>query len=709
MKTFLALAHLTAAWAVTLKAAQLQEDVGAPTKHRAMRRLGQTCFKKVPLSFAQAAAMGQGNSRALRMGQHRYNGAMMARLPGTGMDPSTFEPFARIYKDGFSLAGCMQDRMFYEGDAHGDHRHSYLLGDVTNVSIVHYSKVVPKEDQKSMTHEVCFDFCRTLKNMTFFGLNNGRECYCSLYFEQVAGDSSQCTAPCDGNKAQFCGGKTKSFVFEMHACNDGPIVLGVQMVHAYNFKGLLEELLPKATAAAHGKQKIADDLQKILSKDGNPDASNLMQIAKVSAGKLLNAAQDAAAAKDKMEATLAVAMKMTGLTMSDLEKISIKRHGESEGGMEELIAAALEQIGGAAADFTTFEIAKKGDDTAAAMEKLSAAANEKLKFLQQLFIANEPEINNIFNVRAGSCVVDDDGCVMTSSLKDAGPLYENAEYCDIELPADGADIVVKDVDIDPFFDRLYLNGHWWTSKLDLDKCPESWCDLDHWKAITGPENAVKDSCYIGYDGEYEFSWWMGCSQEDEKETLKDVTHASGMIHWRTDWVVPLSGWKICAANNAETKDNAIQYYPLMYFVDQNYLESPTTCTGTIVGQPIYYKSVHSCAAACDAAVGECVGFSYYPDSALANNNGPNICFLFSSIKKATYYTGCGEEKRKPGFLQLQQPSNSSHPFAIEKDPDHPVCGLKLSKFVDTTIKPDPSGKCEGCLKTLTRADRCYRN
>merc|ERR1719326_1693258 len=104
------------------------------------------------------------------------------------------------------------------GDKHGDGKFNYKAGDVSGVSIVHYTEMVPKLDQKPMTHEVCFGFCRSIKDMMFFGIHNGRDCYCTPYYKQMAGDSSECDAPCDGDSATMCGGKFKSSIFSLHAC-----------------------------------------------------------------------------------------------------------------------------------------------------------------------------------------------------------------------------------------------------------------------------------------------------------------------------------------------------------------------------------------------------------------------------------------------------------------------------------------------------------
>merc|ERR1719258_479916 len=72
----------------------------------------------------------------------------------------------------------------------------------------------------AMTQTVCFAFCRTISGMKYFGLTHGRDCYCAPYFKQIAGDSSECDAVCEGDNTMMCGGMSKSSIFEMHACND---------------------------------------------------------------------------------------------------------------------------------------------------------------------------------------------------------------------------------------------------------------------------------------------------------------------------------------------------------------------------------------------------------------------------------------------------------------------------------------------------------
>merc|ERR1719454_2406148 len=138
-------------------------------------------------------------------------------VPGAGID--AFEPFQTVLKDGFLLVNCVKDYMYDHGDKFGDNKHDYKLGPVSNVSIVHYEDHVAKEDQVDMTQKVCFEFCRTVPNMGFFGIVNGRGCYCTPYFTPMESDSTQCDANCDGDNTLMCGGKSKSSIFSMHMCD----------------------------------------------------------------------------------------------------------------------------------------------------------------------------------------------------------------------------------------------------------------------------------------------------------------------------------------------------------------------------------------------------------------------------------------------------------------------------------------------------------
>merc|ERR1719326_1240211 len=143
--------------------------------------------------------------------------SLLQNVPGAGVDK--FKPFKTVLKDGFLPVKCVKDYMYYRGDKFGDNKHDYKLGSTSNVSIVHYNAFVAKEDRAEMTPNICFEFCRTVPNMGFFGIVNGRGCYCTPYFTPMESDSSQCDANCDGDNTLMCGGKSKSSIFAMHMCD----------------------------------------------------------------------------------------------------------------------------------------------------------------------------------------------------------------------------------------------------------------------------------------------------------------------------------------------------------------------------------------------------------------------------------------------------------------------------------------------------------
>jgi len=141
------------------------------------------------------------------------------------------------------------------------------------------------------------------------------------------------------------------------------------------------------------------------------------------------------------------------------------------------------------------------------------------------------------------------------------------------------------------------------------------------------------------------------------------------------------------ATAPDSKDTAKLYYPAMYFVDKEFQDVPQTCGGDAAAEPLL-GSIDGCAEACESLGSvKCVGFQYYPSK-------KGICVLFSKVTSATYYTGCKSEK----FLQTEK---KPFPAGAVK------CMLRFSNFEGTSIKPDKSGKCKGCLKEASKADRCF--
>jgi hypothetical protein len=389
--------------------------------------------------------------------------------------------------------------LFYHGDKFGDGKYAYTMDDISNVSIVLYDEMVDKFERKSMTHEVCFEFCRTIPDMAFFGMTHGRECYCTPYYKQVAGDSSLCDAVCEGDTMQMCGGMSKSSLFAMHECADTAQNLLAGEASMAAAQEALHNITTQVVILAGEMQAKAETYQATLGAAGDPEATDLMQSAKVFAGT--------------MEASETEAAKL----------------------LPTMTAASIEAKATSGDDFTQFALATKAEKLIHEMAELTVQGEEAVESLQDL-----------------------------------------------------AQLASPDVQISPI------------------------------------------------------------------------------------------------AGN--------QYYPLMYFVDKEYVDVPATCSGSEVKKPIVNRNFDECALACDDEVQDCVGFSYYP---------AGLCFLFSKFTTVRYYTGCGAASGSAAaFLQRREMNLAGGNATMI------MCAAKLSKFEGTSLAPDPSGKCEGCLKKATKAARC---
>jgi hypothetical protein len=237
----------------------------------------------------------------------------------------------------------VKDYLYYHGDQFGDNRYEYELGPVSNVSIVHYEYGVAKEDRHAMTPEVCFKYCRTLPNMGFFGIVNGRNCYCSPYFQQMASDSSRCDSVCDGNHGLICGGKSKSSIFAMHCCASAKADLQTKMAAAASLKAGLDNDAEAAESLSHGLQDSGDALQKSFGAVGDGGAASHAQAAKVFAGKLVHTAESAAKISTKLATLIG---KASALLPGDFQDVEYVREAE---GLLKTFGATIAE-GGAASE-----------------------------------------------------------------------------------------------------------------------------------------------------------------------------------------------------------------------------------------------------------------------------------------------------------------------------------------------------------------------
>jgi hypothetical protein len=197
-----------------------------------------------------------------------------------------------------------------------------------------------------MTQKVCFEFCRTVPEMLFFGIVNGRNCYCAPYFKPMAGDSSDCDAVCEGEPAAMCGGKTKSSIFGMHMCASTESDLAEAASKAGDLSAELEEKAADGAKAAGAMQNAGDAGQKLFGSDGNPGASNLHQNAKVFAGKLEHASAAVADAHAALKEGQASSKKLKKFSDPSVlsEAEALMESFDKDGAKAEEVAETLDEL-----------------------------------------------------------------------------------------------------------------------------------------------------------------------------------------------------------------------------------------------------------------------------------------------------------------------------------------------------------------------------
>jgi len=245
-------------------------------------------------------------------------------LPGAGMHPDEIEPFQMVTKDGFLLTACVKDAMLEHGDKFGNGKHRYKMASTSNVSIVHYAEIIPKEDREKMTINRCFDFCRTVPNMVYFGLQGGRDCYCTPFYKPMAGENSNCDLTCEGDPSQMCGGKTRSSVFEMHSCDDTRSELQdiITLVEDDIFLHLQDTADHVKDVADEGLYD-AQELQAVFGAAGGIDTSAYMQEAKVYSGELEKPSLEAQKLIDSLQDAYDAASVSLNRNLRDFDNIKV--------------------------------------------------------------------------------------------------------------------------------------------------------------------------------------------------------------------------------------------------------------------------------------------------------------------------------------------------------------------------------------------------
>jgi len=527
-------------------------------------------------------------------------------VPGAGVDK--FKPFEKVLKDGFLAVECVKDYMYYNGDKFGDNKHDYKLSG-PNVSIVHYDAFIAKEDQAEMTQKKCFEFCRTVPNMGYFGVVNGRQCYCTPYYTAMESDDSQCDVLCEGEQTTFCGGESKSSVFAMHMCDTTEEDLGKVSKPAKEMVSEMGGLVKLAKGLSSEMQKMGAKLQKQFGAVGDSGATALLQNAKVFAGELVHKAEDAE-----------VAAKSLGLltkAASSLSKFTSPATVTKAERLMEDIEASMAKADAVHDELVTLEALAKGEHEARAP-------------LVHQGGASSPEF---------------------------------------QMGSNGAQSLSGNAATSEKVGKLgwYNPGPWFLLCRGTD-CTEEKCL---------PDAVAKEECQ-GF-----FEVWNRKTSTHTYcfcRTAQDFDE-SKMVNYGGSWTPQTFKYTLPPKRPQPLE----QYYPAMYFVDKRFEEMPTTCTGDLVAKPIAGQSANSCAASCDSHIHSCVAFQFFKDE-----NKNTMCFLFSKFSTGMYYTGCSQSLRG------------------DAAPGEAKCYAKLSKFVGTTLKPDPSGKCEQCFSDITKAERCYK-
>merc|ERR1719456_105401 len=248
------------------------------------------------------------------------------------------EPFVTVLKDGYFEVGCFTDAMNEFGDKFGDEKDKYgkMSGDT---SIVRYTEIVLKEKQVAMTPTVCFEFCRSIEDMVFFGISNGRDCYCTPYYKPAAGDDKKCDSTCEGDETLMCGNQKKSTIWEMHLCADTAKDLEDAMTAAKEALDFFFEQAVLSTDLAKKTVAAGADLEKTGGLAGSPVAADMGMIAKQSTKELGQTYQ----AGDKMYNELLAAYEigdgLKGEDFTDASKTTEAEHAIAK--MKELTGPVL--------------------------------------------------------------------------------------------------------------------------------------------------------------------------------------------------------------------------------------------------------------------------------------------------------------------------------------------------------------------------------
>jgi len=200
---------------------------------------------------------------------------------------------------------------------------------------------------------VCFEFCRTIPDMGFFGIADGRTCYCTPYYKPQPGDDETCNAGCAGNPSVMCGNmKGKSSIFGMHLCDSTAEALGHTLRDAK--EGLDYYMEASLLALDLGKKMAASGLalEKVGGLSGAPGAAANGMTAKKKSKDLTQAFMPATGSYAKLLKAYKLGKAQVGQDFSDSTELIAADHA-----MADMKATVGAVVSGAAAAHDAVKLA----------------------------------------------------------------------------------------------------------------------------------------------------------------------------------------------------------------------------------------------------------------------------------------------------------------------------------------------------------------
>lgn len=612
---------------------------------------------------------------------HRFSLAQSVKdeLPGAGMNPDEIEPFQKVLKDGFMEVACVKDEMYEAGDKYGNNKVKYIMGATVNSTIVHYNEHVAKEDREKMTPAVCFEFCRSVDDMGYFGISNGRDCYCTSFFKQMASDSSECDSVCDGDTSQMCGGKTKNSIWGMHWCDT--LEEDMEKAHSdsvgshYALDHLCSSILDTSEAVSQSAQEMQDHFGQI----GDPAASNLLQAANVFSGEWIHKAEDCLKLVDDLDTKI-----------KDLE-------GE-EGG-----------------DFTKYDVRKKAEDAMVAANEDSKAAVALTEKIIAGWSKAQPQ------------TISGSGKFLPALL---AQYYSIMYFIDKEYDDDSVTPVTCDGDLvgDPVLGA---------TPQDCAAACDNYVGECVGFMVLAAENDGDAGfvCYL-FSSFTSAQYYTGCDAPEKKKGGKflqaeAVKHGSiGGFKTRT-WHEHHTNFTAeqnatCAKMRASSacataREGTVAGTDIAVPTDKCYLKENNMWTHAQL--PAYFNCLVECCEdfdpqrildgmTCDDI--ESYGFGcsdivpgHFPEGTLVGHICPHHCDTCAAEDPPPATTTTTTPPPPPAMPPTQAPvvivTAKKEPM---ENPVQAMCRAKFSEFSGVNLKPDPKGKNKFALKELTKAARC---